>query len=80
MFWISLAITYLTECPLNARYYEFTVGMSVVSVTVCSISNILSDFRLNMARGELLSSNGLPLKLNGIYFKAKRSAGLGRAE
>ena len=52
MFWIALATTYLTECPVNARYYEFTVGMSVVSITICSISNVLSDYRLNLPYGE----------------------------
>merc|ERR1712018_445494 len=51
MFWIGLAATYLAECPLNARYYEFTAGMSVVSVTICSISNLLSDYRLNLPYG-----------------------------
>ena len=53
MFWISLAFTYLSECPVNARYYEFTVGMSVVSVTICSISNLLSDYRLSIPYGKL---------------------------
>ena len=55
MFWISLAFTYLSECPVNARYYEFTVGMSVVSVTICSISNLLSDYRLSIPYGKLLT-------------------------
>ena len=55
MFWIGLAATYLAECPLNARYYEFTAGMSVVSVTICSISNLLSDYRLNLPYGKYTS-------------------------
>jgi len=48
--WIVLAVTYLSSCPLNSRYYEFTVGMSIVSVTVSSMSNLLSDYRINLPR------------------------------
>ena len=50
--WTSLAIIYLSNCPLNARYYEFTVGMSLVSITVSSMSNILSDYRINLPPGK----------------------------
>ena len=49
--WMVLAMTYLVNCPLNARYYEFTVGMSVVSLTVSCLSNLLSDYRLNLPKG-----------------------------
>jgi hypothetical protein len=52
MCWISLVTMYLSQCPLEARYYEFTVGMSVVSLTVCYISNLLSDFRRNLPQGK----------------------------
>ena len=65
MFWIALATTYLTECPVNARYYEFTVGMSVVSITICSISNLLSDYRLNLPYGEYTNLSK-PLKIMTI--------------
>ena len=49
--WSTLTIIYLSNCPLNARYYEFTVGMSLVSVTVSSMSNVLSDYRINLEPG-----------------------------
>ena len=53
--WSTLAIIYLSYCPINARYYEFTVGMSLVSVTVSSMSNVLSDYRNNLEPGTLTS-------------------------
>lgn len=54
-----LAIIYLIECPLNVRYYEFTVGMTIVSLTVSYLSNLLSDYRLNLPKG----NNSMPASL-----------------
>ena len=53
--WSTLAVIYLSYCPINARYYEFTVGMSLVSVTVSSMSNVLSDYRNNLEPGMYLA-------------------------
>ena len=68
MFWIGLAATYLAECPLNARYYEFTAGMSVVSVTICSISNLLSDYRLNLPYGKYTFLMRFPITCDVVFW------------
>jgi len=62
--WSTLAVIYLSYCPINARYYEFTVGMSLVSVTVSSMSNVLSDYRNNLEPGRLRQALNLAAVLH----------------
>lgn len=64
--WIVLTITYLKECPLNTgnwlrdswklntgHWTLIQIGMIMVSVMVCYISNFVSDYRMNLPAGKL---------------------------
>eukprot|EP00095_Tigriopus_kingsejongensis_P010409 maker-scaffold203_size261420-snap-gene-0.15 protein:Tk10409 transcript:maker-scaffold203_size261420-snap-gene-0.15-mRNA-1 annotation:"hypothetical protein NECAME_08315" len=52
-FWCILAGYFSFCCAMPPRYYEYCVGLGTTSIMVCLISNLLSDYRLNLPEGKL---------------------------
>ncbi|XP_059095489.1 uncharacterized protein LOC131890200 [Tigriopus californicus] len=54
-FWCILAGYFSFWCAMPPRYYEYCVGLGTTSIMVCLISNLLSDYRLNLPEGKAKS-------------------------
>lgn len=59
-FWCSLGIYFslITNCDkLPRRFYEYTIALGGSSIIVSLVSNLLSDYRMALPKGEFNSLN-----------------------